>query len=84
MDTNTQRLVQSLAMTNDNLATHVLALTAIVGALSEDAKPDRRRVMQWCQALTRGQSAIDGKQIEAVANGILNGPTHVSRPAGTA
>jgi hypothetical protein len=79
MDDETKGVLQNLAKTHDNLATHVVALTAIIGALLEENKKIKEdRVAYWCQATSRGQQGINPAQVEAIARGILRGPQKAS------
>jgi homoserine acetyltransferase len=75
MDAEAQKMIGTLAKTHDNLAAHVLALTALVGAMMEKGAPERARVQYWAEAVGRGQSGISTEQVVAVALGILGGPS---------
>ena len=76
MDEDAALLFKTMAGAHDKLSVQVAALVAIVGAITENRKPDAGRVDAWCAAISvhsDPEHGVSEAEVRRVAADLLLG-----------
>jgi hypothetical protein len=79
MDDETRVQLAALAKGHDEMTVRLAALTAIVGAMTEHAAPDERRIIAWAKAIAEQSGDQSQTAIQRMAMDILRGLDMPSR-----